>query len=238
MAIDIEGLVAETIDRLRAKGRVEWRSGAVDVNGRGTSMEVFGVAMPEVHVISRGLARSLRGEAPREVVGLAIALAACGIYDAHFVSDELLSHHSAAFATLAMRDVEALGSAIDNWASVDSFGRLVSGPAWRAGQLTDVRIARWARSKNVWWRRCALVSTVALNEKKTVTGDAARTLEVCDMLVEERDDTIVKALSWAVRSLADRDPAAVRLYLERHGEALAPRVRRETLRKLKTGRKN
>jgi 3-methyladenine DNA glycosylase AlkD len=185
--VNAEALVAETIDRLRAKGRIEWSLGAVDANGRRTSMEVFGVAAPEVHIISRDLARSLRREEPREVVDVALALAGCGIYDAHFVSDELLSRHRAAFATLTTRDIEALGRGIDNWASVDSFGRLVSGPAWRAGVVTDARIARWARSKDVWWRRCALVSTIALNEKKTVTGDAARTLEVCDMLVDDRD---------------------------------------------------
>jgi 3-methyladenine DNA glycosylase AlkD len=46
---------------------------------------------------------------------------------------------------------------------------------------------------------------------------------------------IVKALSWALRSLVERDAAAVRSYLNRHGDALASRVRRETLRKLETG---
>jgi 3-methyladenine DNA glycosylase AlkD len=147
----------------------------------------------------------------------------------------LLARHRAAFATLRTPDIERLGRGMDNWASVDSFGRLVSGPARRAGQLTDARIARWARSKDLWWRRCALVSTVALNEAKTGDGDAARTLAICDLLVDDRADMIVKALSWALCSLVERDAAAVRSYLNRHGDALAPRVRRETLRKLETG---
>ena len=66
-------------------------------------------------------------------------------------------------------------------------------------------------------------------------------LAVDDVLVDlvgDREDMVVKALSWAVRSLVDRDAAAVSAYLDRHGDALAPRVRRETQRKLETGRKN
>ena len=236
--LDIGQLVAKTLDRLRAQARPGWGSGAASSSGRPTAMQVFGVAAPDVHVISRDLARLLRSEAPRSVVELALALSASGVYDARFVADELLDRHRAAFATLRTPGIEQLGRGMDNWASVDSFGRLVSGPAWRAGQLTDARIARWARSKDLWWRRCALVSTIALNEAKTGDGDPARTLAVCDLLVDDREDMVVKALSWALRSLVDRDAAAVRSFLDRQGDALAPRVRRETRRKLETGRKH
>lgn len=238
MAIDLDALVAETLDRLRAKGRAEWRAGAAEASGRATSMDGLGVKADDVHVITRDLARSLRDEQPRGVVDFALALSGSRVFEARFAADELLARHRAAFAALRTPDIERLGRGMDNWASVDSFGRLVSGPVWRAGQLTDARIARWARSKSLWWRRCALVSTVALNEAKTVTGDAARTLEVCELLVDDREDMVVKALSWALRSLVERDAAAVRSFLERHGEAIAPRVRRETRRKLQTGRKS
>jgi len=215
--LDIDRLVAETLDRLRAKARLDWGAGAASLSGRPTSMQVCGVAAPDVHLISRELARSLRDETPRAVVDLALALSASGVYDARFVADELLARHRAAFATLRTTDIERLGRGMDNWASVDSFGRAVSGPAWRAGQLTDARIARWARSKDLWWRRTALVSTTALNEAKTGDGDAARTLAICVLLVDDREDMVVKALSWAVRSLVDRDAAAVSAYLDRHG---------------------
>ena len=49
---------------------------------------------------------------------------------------------------------------------------------------------------------------------------------------------VVKAMSWALRELAKRDPTAVRRFLAEHETALAARVSREVRNKLETGLKN
>ena len=67
------------------------------------------------------------------------------------------------------------------------------------------------------------------------TGDTPRTLAVCGLLAADRDDMVVKALSWALRELSVHDPAAVRAFLADHD--LAARVRREVTNKLQTGLK-
>ncbi|HLF02206.1 MAG TPA: DNA alkylation repair protein, partial [Anaerolineales bacterium] len=111
--------------------------------------------------------------------------------------------------------------------------------AWREGQISDSVIYGWAKSKNRWWRRAALVSTIGLNNKaRGGTGDTPRTLAVCALLVSDRDDMVVKAMSWALRELAKRDPKAVRKFITEHQYELAARVIRETNNKLKTGLKN
>lgn len=61
---------------------------------------------------------------------------------------------------------------------------------------------------------------------------------ICEMLLEDRDDMVVKALSWALRELSKRDPEAVRKFLRAHENTLAPRVAREVNSKLQTGLKN
>ena len=58
------------------------------------------------------------------------------------------------------------------------------------------------------------------------------------MLVNDRDDMVVKALSWALRELSKRNPSSVRRFLREHEKGLAPRVTREVNSKLKTGLKN
>jgi 3-methyladenine DNA glycosylase AlkD len=132
-----------------------------------------------------------------------------------------------------------LGQGIDNWAAVDTFACYLSGPSWREGQVSDALIQCWARSQDRWWRRAAVVSTVALNNKaRGGRGDTSRTLMICEMLHADYDDMVVKALSWALRELSKREPEAVRKFLRYHGNKLAPRVTREVNNKLKTGLKN
>ena len=58
------------------------------------------------------------------------------------------------------------------------------------------------------------------------------------MLLSDRDDMVVKALSWALRELAKRDAGAVRKFLAENDGALAARVLREVRNKLTTGLKN
>lgn len=128
---------------------------------------------------------------------------------------------------------------MDSWSAVDTFGRILAGPAWREGLVSDEVIDRWARSDDRWWRRAALVSTVALNVRsRGRRGDAPRTLAVCRRLVADPDDMVVKALSWALRALVIHDPHAVRAFLQEHDDVLAALVKREVGNKLATGLKN
>jgi 3-methyladenine DNA glycosylase AlkD len=156
-----------------------------------------------------------------------------------FLGYELIAEHPAARARLNARLIERLGRELGDWGMVDAFGCAITGPAWREGQLSDGMIKRWARSPDRWRRRLALVSTVPLNVKaRGGFGDAPRTVAICTLLVDDRDDMVVKALSWALRSLARRDPVAVRRFLARHDSRLPARVRREVGNLLRTGRKS
>ena len=156
-----------------------------------------------------------------------------------FVPYELVMHHRAARATLDEKLLERLGSGLDEWGEVDCFACYLAGPAWRERQISDKVIHRWARSKDRWWRRAALVSTVPLNTKaRGGSGDTRRTLEVCSLLVRDRDDMVVKAMSWALRELSKRDPKAVESFLDEERKMLSARVLREVRNKLSTGLKN
>jgi 3-methyladenine DNA glycosylase AlkD len=187
-----------------------------------------------VRAVRREYSRRLRAVPAEAVVALAMAL----VDRRRWVAYELLSHHPGGLAGLGVEDVERLGRGMGDWGAVDAFASLVSGPAWRLGRLPDAVVRRWAASPDRWWRRAALVSTVPLNlRSRGGTGDPGRTLDICGRLAADRDDMVVKALSWALRELVHWDPGAVRGFLEAHGDELAPRVRREVRSKLETGRK-
>jgi 3-methyladenine DNA glycosylase AlkD len=189
--------------------------------------------------------RSLRKRISKEIAELdrdivldaALALISHAPYG-RFVGYELVLNHSA-MGSISLDEVEALAKGMESWSDVDTFACYISGPAWRKGRIKDSAVREWARSEDRWWRRAALVSTVPLNvAAQGGRGDAKRTLAVCSLLAADRDDMVVKALSWALRSLVKHDPDGVRKFLEDHREIVAARVTREVNHKLSTGLKN
>ena len=186
----------------------------------------------------RQFSRRCRAAEPEVVLAVAEDLVRHGALT-RFVGYELVACHPSAPGLLTARRLLTLAGTLDSWGSVDCFSCYLSGPAWREGQISTDVIRGWARSPDRWWRRAALVSTVPLNNHtRGGAGDAKRTLAICDMLVKDRDDMVVKGMSWALRELAKRDPKAVRSYLTKRSDDLAPRVRREVDAKLRTGLKN
>lgn len=191
--------------------------------------------VPSVRAIRKALSAELRSASAGEAVAVGEGLAA---HLPRWLGYEIITKHPAARISLRIKDVERLGI-LDSWYAVDAFGIYISGPAWRDGQIRTDDIKRWAKSPDFWWRRAALVSTVPLNQKSHGNGfRTSDTLAICELLIDDREDMVVKALSWALRVLASRDPNAVRDFLDRHVDRLAARVKRETNTKLVHGLKN
>jgi len=192
---------------------------------------------PNQRAVRRKTSRRLKQASPEFVLEVAREL-----FENHgqrWLAYELIQGHEAAFQSVGASELEELGRGIDSWGTVDSFARTLAGPAWLHEQVPDELIHRWAHSEDHWWRRAALVSTVALNVRSHGgTGDVPRTLKVCRLLVEDHDDMVVKAMSWALRELVPHDPEALREFLRKHEDVLAARVKREVRNKLTTGLKN
>lgn len=214
----VAALAREILSRLRS--RPSWRTA-------------------DARALRREFSKRIAAWPARDVIALASRLVEVPLPLGRFVGSELLARHPNARSGLDAKSIERLGRGIDSWGAVDVFACYVAGPAWRDGRIPDARIHSWARSPDRWWRRAALVSTVPLNVKSQGgSGDTSRTLSLCARLLGDRDDMVVKAMSWALRELAKRDPAAVRRFLTKHEAALAARVLREVRNKLRTGRKN
>jgi 3-methyladenine DNA glycosylase AlkD len=234
---DAEAVAAEILAALRERsdpGRLQATRKYIP-----TAMEVLGVKTPELRVVVGHFTVVLRGAPADHVLALAQTLVDGGTLEGRQAAYELLERHRGAREALTREVLEALGRGMDNWASVDGFSVMLAGVAWREGRVGDDTIDSWLTSADRWWRRAAVVSTVPLNmPSRGGTGDTARTMAICRRVVDERDDMIVKALSWSLRTLVKQDEAAVRAFLAEQGERLAPRVRREVTAKLETGRKN
>jgi 3-methyladenine DNA glycosylase AlkD len=189
--------------------------------------------------IRRVVSKELRLAPTSVIYELAEALVHSPVPAGRFVACELVAAHEGAMKAVTAARVTRLAHGMSGWVDTDVIGCYVAGPAWRLGRLSDKTIHKWASSRNRWWRRTALVSTVPLNSRaRGGGGDIPRTLEVCARLMDDRDPMVYKAVSWALRELAKREPAAVKKFIVTNAGRLHSSVIREVRRKLETGRKD
>jgi len=204
-----------------------------------TAMEVLGVTSPKMKALIKIWWIDLKMWSPGKLLDLAKKLVETRILECNMVAFELLWKNKNALKLLTLNELKYLGQNMDNWVTTDTFSIMLSGYAWRENQISDADIFKWLNSENRWWRRTAVVSTVTLNlRSRGGTGDAQRTLMICEKVISDRDDMIVKALSWALRELSKSDKPAVEDFMAKYDSQLASRVRREVYTKLETGRKN
>jgi len=198
--------------------------------------------VPEARAIRKQLSARLKSASAADVAAIGLAIAsdpAMKAARARWVGWELINKRRDALAGLDLAAVEALGAGNSSWDEVDGFGIYIAGPAWLAGQISDADIMAWVASPDLWRRRAALVAAVVLNSKTHGgRGDAARTLMVAEALADDGEDMVVKAMSWALRTLVPWDRAAVEAFLARQDAVLAARIKREVRTKLRTGKKN
>lgn len=193
--------------------------------------------VPVLRAIRKRVSGQITGLDRSVIIEAALTLIANGRVH-RFVPYELVQYHPATRDNITWQEIEQLADGMASWSEVDSLGCFISGPAWVGKRIDDAKIKTWAKSPDRWLRRAALVSTLALNGRPPAEESTRRTLEICRMLVADRDDMIVKALSWALRRLGRQDPTAARNFVDQHRTKLASRIAREVNRKLETGRKD
>jgi 3-methyladenine DNA glycosylase AlkD len=227
----------DILDALKAEASPERKQKTV--NYAPTAQEILGVSNPDLRRVLKAIRRAHKDWEADQWIGLGIALVRMGIFECQVTGYELLAENRKVLAAMTAADAKELMLNLDNWASVDHFSVGIHGVLWRLGAITDEWLMELLASENVWERRVAVVSTVALNTKsRGGEGDASRTLAICQKVVDERHPMIWKALSWALRSLVRWDREAVEGFLMRYESRMSRQVLREVRHKLEHGTKN
>ena len=203
-----------------------------------TSMEVIGVSNPDLKTVVKELHLLMKEQDREEFISLAEELVNSKIIECQMLA-WLLLEKANLISSISRRELKRLEGILDNWVSVDTYGVIVYGVLWRLGTVSDDEIFSLQDSNDFWYRRLALVATVSLNlRSRGGSGDTTRTLAVCERAVGDKNDMIVKALSWALRSLIAWDREAVSRFLNKYEQLLAGRVVKEVSHKLEYGTKN
>ncbi|TGK36382.1 DNA alkylation repair protein [Leptospira gomenensis] len=114
---------------------------------------------------------------------------------------------------------------VNNWDLVDLSSRVLIGEYLRD---KDRKILdRLAKSKRMWDRRIAIVSTYAL----IVAGEFEDTIRIAEILLSDKEDLIHKATGWMLREVADRDRTTTLLFLDKHADRMPRTMLRYTIEK-------
>jgi 3-methyladenine DNA glycosylase AlkD len=115
------------------------------------------------------------------------------------------------------------------WDLVDEVAGHAVAPLQRAhpDALAPV-VRRWSHEDDLWLRRTAVLSQLGSG----AATDRDLLAEVVLANASSSEFFLRKAIGWALRDLAHRDPEWVRGFLEEHGDMLSPLSRREAARHL------
>lgn len=88
---------------------------------------------------------------------------------------------------------------VNNWDLVDSSAHQIAGEYLRIGPVSNKR-EKWARSKNLWIRRIAIVSTYADIRR----GESHSAIKISEVLLGDTEDLMHKAVGWMLREVGKR----------------------------------
>jgi 3-methyladenine DNA glycosylase AlkD len=87
---------------------------------------------------------------------------------------------------------------------------------------------KMARSKNMWERRTAIVSTSYFIRKK----ETDETFDIAELLVNDREDLIQKAVGGWIREAGKSNPQRLLEFLDRHAATMPRTMLRYAIEKL------
>lgn len=110
---------------------------------------------------------------------------------------------------------------INNWDIVDSSARqIVGGYLYTNSKPPGLVLHKLATSSSMWERRIAMLAT----SYWTYQGEVGPTIEVAELLINDRQDLMHKAVGWMLREMGKRVGAdQLRSFLEKHA-ATMPRT--------------
>jgi 3-methyladenine DNA glycosylase AlkD len=103
---------------------------------------------------------------------------------------------------------------INNWDLVDLAAPYVIG-GYLFDKPRDI-LYRLARSKNIWERRTAIISTGYFIRN----GEYSDTFKIAEILVGDDQDLIHKATGWMLRAAGDGDRRGLLKFLDEHAETM------------------
>ncbi|HYF33493.1 MAG TPA: DNA alkylation repair protein [Chitinophagaceae bacterium] len=115
---------------------------------------------------------------------------------------------------------------INNWDLVD-LGCLYMTGSYLFNKPRNI-LYKLARSKNMWERRSAIVSTTYFIRQ----GDVSDTFKIADILVKDEEELVHKGTGWMLRFAGEKDKKQLLAFLDKHAATMPRTLLRYAIERL------
>lgn len=206
----------------------------------GSGRPYFNASMPARRDMVRRWLKTRKAWTPAQVLEVVDSLLDGESHEEKTLGALVIGYDAASRRAVRPADVDRWLGKVNGWAEVDTLCQNVF--------TADDMIADWAAWKpflerlagdgNINKRRAALVLLTGPVRYSDDPRFHHLAVETIDRLKPETPILITKAVSWLLRSMADRRPADVTRYLDANMATLPKIAIRETRTKLRTGTKS
>jgi 3-methyladenine DNA glycosylase AlkD len=120
---------------------------------------------------------------------------------------------------------------INNWDLVD-LGCLYMTGSYLFDKPRKI-LYQLAKSKNLWERRTAILTTCYFIRQRDVTD----TFKIAEILLKDKEDLIHKATGWMLRFTGDKEPKKLLTFLDNYAAVMPRTLLRGTIEKLPASKK-
>ena len=194
-AADIEKALAEVGTAARAAGTKRYLK---------SSMRHLGASVPQMRAEAKGAAKEVGTR--RELRALADDLWAEPVFERRACAAFLLDYRVELLGPADIATIKRYVASSGTWALVDPLSADLLGDLLLARPEAAVRLEPWARDRDFWVRRAALLSQI---KPLKAGADFGRFAGWADAMLDEREFFVRKAIGWVLREVGKTRPAEV-----------------------------
>lgn len=175
----------------------------------------FGVPLPILRVIANEIGKFIQKE-PVEAKPLLEAIWNEGSFESRQIVGKSLEKFGSKNPKICLVFVSSVLADLDNWAVCDNLAMCGIEPiVCQNPKLVLPLSEKWVKSKNKWIRRFGVVGLRGY--KKIETTD--KVFEILDIVMEDKDKDIKKAVSWILREITKKNPNNIMEFLTKWAKA-------------------
>jgi len=175
----------------------------------------YGVPLPILRIISAEIGKFIKKE-PSKAKLLLETIWNEGSFEARQIAGKSLEKFGPKNPKICLDFISSVLPDLDNWANCDNLAMCGLEPiVYQSPELILPLSEKWIKDENKWIRRFGVVSLRGY--KKVQITD--RVFKILDLVMEDKDKDIKKAVSWVLREITKKNPGDVAKFLIRWTKA-------------------